>query len=173
MLFLLAFSGACIGGPRVSLSFSCYPYAPLDREHRSSPPLHLTLSSLPPKRSWFDDENVDRACMDLVGDHNALSSCCYCFSPVIDRTNVCQPTANWIRSHQGSHSHLVGRYVEYKSDHVSSVLERYRLSGCYRHHKWYFQLLQLHSSVKPFVQHRRTPRGSTSRRHSWHSCPLE
>jgi len=94
------------------------------------------LSSLPPERSWFDDENVDRACMELVGDHNALSSCCCCFSPVIDRTNVWgQPTANWIRSHQGSHNHLVGRYVEYKSDHVSSVLERYRLSGCYRHHK--------------------------------------
>ena len=104
----------------------------------------------------------------------ARSSCCYCFSPAIDRTNVwSQPTANWIRSHQGSHNHLVGRYVEYKSDHVSSVLERYRLSGCYRHHKWYSQLLQLHSSVKPFVQHRRTPRDGTSRRHSWHSCPLE
>jgi len=159
---------------------TCLSRAPAIRTRHSiesiDPLLLCTLlSSLPPERSWFDDENVDRACMELVGDHNARSSCCCCFSPVIDRTNVwSQPTANWIRSHQGSHNHLVGRHVEYKSDHVSSVLERYRFSGCYRHHKWlYSQLLQLHISVKPFVQHRRIPRGGTSRRHSWHSCSLE
>jgi len=175
VLFFLAFSGACIGGPRISLSRA--PAILTRHSIESIDPLLLcTLFSHP------CHQNVRGSTMRMLIVHvwswlafTTLVLLAVAASPVIDRTNVWgQPTANWIRSHQGSHIHLVGRYVEYKSDHVSSVLERYRLSGCYRHHKWwYFQLLQLHISVKPFVQHRRTPRDGTSRRHSWHSCSLE